>query len=49
MKIKDEKNYLETNARIEELLKKGTELGSMELLSDVEQEELKILSDAAYE
>ncbi len=49
MKINDDSAYNEIDARIEELLAKGTKLGGMEMLSEEEQEELKILSEAAYE
>lgn len=49
MKISQEKNYDDINARIEELIQKGTEVGGMEMLSDVEKEELKVLSEAVYE
>ena len=49
MTIKDDKAYNEIDERIEALLQKGTSLGGMDFLSDVEKEELKILSEAAYE
>lgn len=49
MNIKDEKTYDEIDARMEQLLAKGTKLGGMDNLSKAEQEEYKILSDAAYE
>ncbi len=48
MIIKDEITYNEIDERIEALLKKGTELGGMDMLDEVDQEELKILSEAAY-
>lgn len=48
MVIKDEKTYNEIDARMEALLEKGTRLGGMDFLSEVEQEELKLLSEAAY-
>ena len=34
---------------MEALLEKGTQLGGMDFLSEVEKEELKILSEAAYD
>lgn len=49
MTIKDDKAYNEMDERIEALLQKGSSLGGMDFLSDVEKEELKILSEAAYE
>ena len=49
MHIKDEYTYNNYDARIEELLNKGSELGGMDLLSEEEKEELNILSNAAYE
>ena len=49
MTITDEKKYNDINGRIEELLAKGTKLGSMDMLDEVDKEELKILSDAAYD
>lgn len=48
MTIKDKKTYDDINARIEELIQKGTELGGMEQLDEVDKEELKLLSEAAY-
>lgn len=48
MVIKDEKTYNEIDARMEALLEKGTRLGGMDFLSEVEQEELKLLSESAY-
>ena len=48
MNIKDEKAYNEIDERIEALLEKGTKLGGMDFLNDVDKEELKILSEAAY-
>ena len=41
--------YHEIDARIEQLLAKGTALGGMDMLSENEQEELKVLSEAAYD
>ena len=49
MKIKDEVTYNEVDARMEELLAKGAELGGMENLCEEDKEEFKILSNAAYE
>lgn len=49
MHIKDVNTYNNYDARIEELLHKGSVLGGMGLLSEEEKEELSILSDAAYE
>lgn len=34
---------------MEELLEKGTKLGGMDFLCDIEKEELKVLSEAAYD
>ena len=48
MIIKDEKTYDEIDARMEALIQKGTQLGGMDFLSEEEKEELKILSEAAY-
>lgn len=48
MTIKDEKTYNEIDERIEALLEKGTKLGGMDMLDEVDKEELKILSEAAY-
>ncbi len=44
MTIKDEKTYNEIEERMEALLAKGTQLGGMDFLSEVEKEELKVLS-----
>ncbi len=49
MTIKDEKTYNEIDERIEALLEKGTQLGGMDMLDEVDKEELKILSEAAYD
>ena len=49
MIIKDEKTYNEIEERMEALLAKGTQLGGMDFLSEVEKEELKVLSEAAYD
>ena len=49
MIIKDEVRYNEVDARMEELLAKGAELGGMEKLCEEDKEEFKILSNAAYE
>ena len=48
LKFKDEKTYNEIEERMEALLAKGTQLGGMDFLSEVEKEELKVLSEAAY-
>lgn len=48
MIIKDEKTYDEIDARMEVLILKGTQLGGMDFLSEEEKEELKMLSEAAY-
>ena len=40
MNINNKKTYEEIDARIEQLLEKGTELGGVEMLSEKEQEEL---------
>ena len=49
MIIKDEKKYNEIEERMEALLAKGTQLGGMDFLSEVEKGELKVLSEAAYD
>ena len=49
MVIKNEKTYNEIDERMESLLEKGSRLGGMNFLSEVEQEELKLLSEAAYD
>ena len=49
MTIKDEKTYNEIEKRMETLLAKGTQLGGMDFLCEVEKEELKVLSEAAYD
>ena len=49
MTIKDEKSYNEIEERMEALLAKGTQFGGMDFLSEVEKEELKVLSEAAYD
>lgn len=48
MNINNKKTYEEIDARIEQLLGKGTELGGVDMLSEKEQEELNVLSEAAY-
>ena len=48
MNINNKKTYEEIDAHIEQLLGKGTELGGVEMLSEKEQEELNVLSEAAY-
>ena len=49
MEIKDEKQYREYKERMESLIRKGTELGDMELLSAADKEEFVRLTDAIYE
>lgn len=49
MTIKNEKEYKEFEARIEQLIQRGTELGDMELLSEQEKAEFIQLSDALDE
>ena len=44
-----QKEYNEIERRMEELLKKGTDLGGMDFLGEEEKEELKVLSEAAYD
>ena len=46
--INNQKTYEEIDARIEQLLEKGTELGGVDMLSEKKQEELNVLSEAAY-
>ena len=48
MNINNPKTYEEIDAHIEQLLEKGTELGGVEMLSEKEQKELNVLSEAAY-
>lgn len=48
MIIKDEKTYNEIDVRMEALIQKGTQLRGMDFLSEEEKEELKMLSEAAY-
>lgn len=48
MNINNQKTYEEIDARIEQLLEKGTELGGVDMLSEKEQEKLNVLSEAAY-
>lgn len=48
MNIKDENTYAEIDERMEQLLAKGSKLGGMDMLSDVEKEEYTLLCDAAY-
>ena len=45
----EEKTYNEIEERMEALLAKGTQFGGMDFLSEVEKEELKVLSEAAYD
>ena len=49
MKIANEQEYKEYEARMERLIQRGTELGDMELLSNEEKEEFTMLSDALDE
>lgn len=49
MTIKNEKEYKEFEARMEQLIQRGTELGDMELLSEQEKAEFVQLSDALDE
>ena len=48
MNLNNQKTYEEIDARIEQLLEKGTELGGVDMLSEKKQEELNVLSEAAY-
>ena len=49
MTIKNEKEYKEFEARMEQLIQRGTELGDMELLSEQEKAEFIQWSDALDE
>ena len=49
MTITNEEEYKKIDARIEELFVKGSALGDVELLTDDEKVELKVLSEAAYD
>lgn len=49
MTIKNEKQYKEYEAQVEQLIQKGTELGDMELLSEAEKAEFTMLSEALDE
>lgn len=49
MTIKNETEYKEYEARVERLIKRGTELGDMELLNAEEKEEFTMLSAALDE
>ena len=49
MTIKDEKEYKDYEARIEQLIERGTALGDMELLSSEEKAEFTMLSEALDE
>lgn len=49
MMIKNEKQYNEYEARVEQLVQRGTELGDMELLSDEDKAEFTRLSEALDE
>ena len=48
MTVNNEEMYAEIDARMEELLAKGSALGGMDMLSDEEKEEYTLLCDAAY-
>ena len=49
MNITNKQTYSEVDARMEELLQKGSRLGGMDFLSETEKEEFRLLSEAAYE
>ena len=49
MTIKNEKQYKEYEAQVEQLIQRGTELGDMELLSEEEKAEFTMLSEALDE
>lgn len=49
MTIRDEKEYMDYEARIEQLIERGTALGDMELLSSEEKAEFTMLSEALDE
>ena len=49
MAIRDEKEYKDYEARIEQLIERGTTLGDMELLSSEEKAEFTMLSEALDE
>lgn len=49
MTIRDEKEYKDYEARIEQLIERGTTLGDMELLSSEEKAEFTMLSEALDE
>ena len=49
MIIRDEKEYKQYEARVEELIERGTILGDMELLSEEDKAEFSMLSDALDE
>ena len=49
MTIRNEKEYKDYEVRVEKLIERGTELGDMELLSNEEKAEFKMLSKALDE
>ena len=49
MIIRNEKEYKQYEARVEELIERGTILGDMELLSEEDKAEFSMLSDAQWE
>lgn len=49
MTIRNEKEYKDYEVRVEKLIERGTELGDMELLSNEEKAEFKMLSEALDE
>jgi len=49
MIIRNEKEYKQYEARVEELIERGTILGDMELLSEEDKAEFSMLSDALDE
>lgn len=49
MKISSDSQYREYKKEMEVLIQKGTKLGDMELLSDVDKEKFVSLTDAIYD
>lgn len=49
MKIKSESEYKEYKEKMEDIIRHGTELGDMELLTQEEKDEFVRLTDAIYE
>ncbi|WP_294611452.1 hypothetical protein [uncultured Bacteroides sp.] len=49
MKISSDSQYREYKKKMEVLIQKGTKLGDMELLSEVDKDEFVHLTDAIYE